>query len=288
MRWSKTQLFLAVAVVLGTLAAGVGYLTLSSMATQAAARSGTSLTPVVVAATDVTFGTRLDPNMLRVVRYPKESVPDGAYASVDSVAGQVTKVFLSGREPVTSAKLSARGGGLSMLIRPNLRATSIEVDAVSGVSGFVLPGDRVDVLMTVSRPGPTLDAVTRTLLQNVEVLAAGQKTEQNSKKPVSVQAVTVLVDPRGAEAIALARHEGELHLVLRNPEDTGMGTVEPMSMQEILGGGTKAPSHAGKGARMAERPAAPPSPAARSAEKPMVRVIREAKISEVTAPRDSE
>src|SRR5689334_20623752 len=137
------------AVVLGGAAAVLGYFTLSTMASQASRAGNRDLRPVVVTASDLTFGQKLEPTMLRVVKYPKESVPAGAFSTVDSVVGQTTKVFLGAREPVTAVKLSSRGGGLSMLVRPTMRAASVEVNQVSGVSGFVLPGDRVDVLVTV-------------------------------------------------------------------------------------------------------------------------------------------
>src|SRR5438876_1098279 len=199
--------FMIVAVLLGAAAAVVGYFGLTSLATQSTARTNANYKDVVVTATDLTFGVKLDRPMLRIARYPKDAVPEGAYATMDSVVGQTTKVFMSAREPVTAIKLSSRGGGLSMLVRPNMRAASLEVNQVSGVSGFVLPGDRVDVLVTVDPRNPNEDAVTRTVLQNTEVLAAGQKTEQQDNKPITVQAVTILVMPDGAETLALAEHE---------------------------------------------------------------------------------
>src|SRR5262245_32776694 len=135
------------------------------MANQGNAQQNANYRNVVVTVADLTYGVKLDKEMLRVARYPKESVPEGAFSSMDSVVGQTTKVFMSAREPVTEIKLSSRGGGLSMLVRPRMRAASIEVYQVSGVSGFVLPGDRVDVLITAN-PRHDEDAVTRTLLQN--------------------------------------------------------------------------------------------------------------------------
>ena len=149
---SKGKSFMIVAVLLGVTAAVVGYYGLTSMASQATAQNNANYRNVVVTATDLTFGVKLDRPMLRTVRYPKESVPEGAFASLDSVVGQTTKVFMSAREPVTAIKLSSRGGGLSMLVRPNMRAASLEVNQVSGVSGFVLPGDRVDIILAVYVP----------------------------------------------------------------------------------------------------------------------------------------
>src|SRR5215813_12135237 len=224
-----------VAVVLGGAAAVVGYFGLTSLASRTTAKNNANYKDVVVTATDLTFGAKLDRAMLRIVRYPKDAVPEGAYANMDSVVGQTTKVFMSAREAITAIKLSSRGGGLSMLVKPTMRAASLEVNQVSGVSGFVLPGDRVDVLVTVDPRNINEDAITRTVLQNTEVIAAGQKTEQQDNKPITVQAVTVLVTPDGAETLALALHEGRIHLVLRNPEDQTEVTVASLSTREMLG-----------------------------------------------------
>jgi pilus assembly protein CpaB len=277
--------FMIVAVLLGAAAAVVGYFGLTSLASRSTARSNSNYRDVVVTATDLTFGVKLDRAMLRIARYPKDAVPDGAYASLDSVVGQTTKVFMGAREPVTAIKMSSRGGGLSMLVRPSMRAASLEVNQVSGVSGFVLPGDRVDVLVTVDPRNINEDAVTRTVLQNTEVLAAGQKTEQQDNKPITVQAVTLLVSPEGAETLALALHEGKIHLVLRNPEDQEENQVASLSTREMLGrvASKAAPT---PGRRVA---AAPPRAqvASRQEPKPKVRIIRSANVSETPAVTDS-
>ena len=279
-----------VAVLLGVAAAVVGYFGLSSLASQTAARSDANFRNVVVTATDLTFGVKLDRAMLRTARYPKDAVPEGAYASIDSVVSQTTKVFMGAREPVTAVKLSSRGGGLSMLVRTSMRAASLEVNYVSGVSGFVLPGDRVDVLVTVDPRNMNEDAVTRTVLQNIEVLAAGQKTEQQDNKPITVQAVTLLVDPDGAETLALALHEGKIHLVLRNPDDQEETKVASLSTQEMLGHRQVA-APAAAPTRVHRRPDMPvsaqPVAAVRPADKPKVRIIRNANVSETPAVTDS-
>src|SRR5262245_44558763 len=205
---SRSKSILALAVALGFLAALAGYAGLKATAAQVAQNNSKHFVPVVVAAADLTFGTKLDRAQLRVARYPKESVPVGAYSDIDSVVGQTSKIFLAGKEPITATKLSNRGGGLSMLVRPGLRATSLEVNQVSGVSGFVLPGDKIDVLCTVDGHGQSEQTTTRTILQNAEVLASGQKTAQQDNKPITVQAVTILVTPQGAEKVALGLEEG--------------------------------------------------------------------------------
>ena len=283
---SKGQSFIVVAIVLGAAAAVVGYFALTSLAGQAAARTNAGYQNVVVTATDLTFGVKLDRAQLRVVRYPKESVPLGAFSSVDSVAGQTTKVFMSAREPVTAIKLSSRGGGLSMLVRPSMRAASLEVNQFSGVSGFVLPGDRVDVLVTVDSRDAHEDAVTRTVLQNIEVLAAGQKTEQQDNKPITVQAVTLLVSPDGAETLALALHEGKIHLVLRNPEDQSVEDVASLSTREMLGHPQMAAARPSGPRRSYAQPVSQPVAVAHKAS-PKVRIIRSASVSETPAVADS-
>ncbi len=280
---NQGQRLIGLALLLGAAAAAVGYAGLNGVAARTAAGQQAKQRDVVVVATDLTFGTKLEPTMLRIAHFPKDAVPEGAYSTVDSVVGQTTKVFMAAREPMTAIKLSSRGGGLSMLVRPKMRAASIEVNQVSGVSGFVLPGDRVDVLSTMDSRNNTEDAVTRTLLQNVEVLAAGQKTQQQDHKPINVQAVTLLVDPQGAEVLAHAQHEGEIHLVLRNPEDGALVNVPSFSTRQMLGASPPAPS------RRAVAASAPVSrvvaPSRREPSK--IRIIRNANVTETPAVPDS-
>lgn len=278
---SKGQKFMAIAIVLGLAAATMGYYTLTSISARAAGGAPSDFREVVVTAADLTYGTKLERTMLRLARYPKDAVPAGAFSAMDSVMGQTTKVFMGAREPVTLTKLSSRGGGLSMLVRPTMRAASVEVNQVSGVSGFVLPGDRVDVLITVDPNHNGESAVTRTLLQNVEVLAAGQKTQHQDNKPISVQAVTLLVDPQGAEVLAHAQHEGEIHLVLRNPEDQTKVEVSSFSTREMMGGSARPVS------RPRVDPILIPTADARPAERPSIRIIRSAEVVETPAVADS-
>ena len=291
---SRSKAVLGAALLLGFLAALAGYAGLQAMARQVRAGASKEFVPVVVSASDLTFGTKLDKAQLRVTKYPKESVPAGAFSDIDSVAGQTTKIFLAAREPVTATKLSSRGGGLSMLVRSGLRATSLEVNQVTGVSGFVLPGDRVDVLCTVDGRGSKEEAVTRTILQNAEVLASGQRTAQQDDKPITVQAVTILVDPMGAEKLALGLHEGKLHLVLRNPQDSDTMKVASLDTREMLGGEpSKTPPPRGRGGSGAKAAApketpAPARPMAQGrAAKPTVRIIRDSKVTEIPAIRDT-
>jgi pilus assembly protein CpaB len=198
------------------------------------------MVPVVVASQDLTFGSTLKSEMMKVVTYPKASLPKGYYGITDSLIGQVTKVFLMENEPILASKLSSAGGGLSLMIQNNMRAASIQVDKVSGVSGFVLPGDRVDVIASIQkREGGKDEAVATTVLQNIEVLAAGEKTQQQGDKVIQVQSVTLLVDVSGAQTLALVSREAKLQLALRNPTDTDTTSIASVTKSEIMNGKRK-------------------------------------------------
>jgi pilus assembly protein CpaB len=219
-----------VAIISGAAASALAYYYLKRQP----AETSTASLPMVVAARDLTFGEKLESEDMRVVMYPEGSLPKGSYDAIDSLLNQVTKVFLKENEPILDSKLSSKGGGLSLLISPEMRASSIQVDKVSGVSGFILPGDKVDVIATVDNYGKARDAMANTILQNVEVLAAGEKTEQKGDKVITVQSVTLLVDPEGAQSLALASQEAKLHLALRNPADADLVEVAPISKTGIL------------------------------------------------------
>lgn len=245
---------MGLAVVLALGAAVVGYLGLNSLAAQTKRTTMGATQDVVVTANDLTFGTKLEKTMLRTVKYPRESVPVGAFSTVDSVVGQTTKVFMTTKEPVTAIKLSSLGG-LSMLVREGMRAASLEVNQVSGVSGFILPGDRVDMLVTVTQVQNPEDAYTQTVLQNLEVLAAGQTTTTKDNKPITVQAVTVLVDPKQAEMLAHATRQGQITLVLRaRGDDSTLTKLQPVKTSDLRG-----------------KQAAPPAPP-RVVVKPVIKV----------------
>jgi pilus assembly protein CpaB len=223
-------LVIFLAIVCGTAASVLAYYYLKNSPKE----KPMELVPVVVTTQDLTFGETLKPENMKISMYPVESVPSGAHQTEDSLVGQITKVFMMKNEPILNSKLSSIGGGLSLLIEKNLRAASIKVDKVSGVSGFILPGDQVDVILTVTNYGKGRDAVAKTILQKTEVLAAGEITEQKGDKVITVQAVTLLVDPSGAQALALATQEGKLHLALRNRADTELAAIKQISRSGIL------------------------------------------------------
>jgi pilus assembly protein CpaB len=272
---------MGLAVVLGLAAAVVGYFGLSAVSSQARRATMGESQDVVVTSGDVTYGVKLEKSMLRTVRYPRESVPAGAFSTVDSVAGQTTKIFMTAKEPVTAIKLSSLGGGLSMLVRPGMRAASVEVNQVSGVSGFILPGDRVDMLVTVEKVQNPEDAYTQTILQDVEVLAAGMKTTTQDNKPLAVQAVTLLVEPKEAEIMAHATRQGAITLVLRAREDNAqVSKATPVRTSDLRGKQAEAKPVrvAAPVVRVVER---------KPAEPQKVTIIRRTSKSEEALPGDS-
>lgn len=240
--------------------------------------------PVVVASRDVTFGTKLSEEQLSLVQYPKKSVPRGAYSSVDSVLNKTSRVFIVEGEAILASKLSDVGGGLSVRVRPNMRAISLEINQVTGVSGFVLPGDRVDVITTVKNAGGTNVAVTKTVLQNAEVLASGTTTEEKGKRTITTQVVTLLVDPEGAEALALGLSQGEIHLVLRNPVDHDIVEDTSTDTRKLLG--LSAPTKTTTTRRAPVRRAPPPKPKSEPNPEPTFTVIKDGNVSKQELPKE--
>jgi len=232
--WKGVGLLLLAAVV-AVAAGGIAYLYLTG--SSSAHGTHVATVPVVVAAEDLTFGTRLEAKHLRVAEFPTTAVPQGAYASPDSILKQTTKVFVVNGEPLLASKLSSIGGGLSVRIPESMRASSIDVNIVSGVSGFVLPGDRVDVLCTIENaPGqPQGVAIVKTILQNIEVVAAGVKTQTSKNEPIQVQTVTLIIDPKQAEELTLGMHEGRIQLILRNPVDSQILAMRSTDTREVFG-----------------------------------------------------
>jgi pilus assembly protein CpaB len=222
----RTIASLAFAIVLGLVAVLLVRGMLGSRPAGPAGPIGT-MTPVVVAAAPIERGTTLTPAMLKVVSYPNSAVPTGASTSVDQViaknaAPRVAIRSLAANEPVLSDKLS--GGhskaNLSGTIAPGMRAISIRSSDVAGVGGFVLPGDRVDILMTRSiGSGDSTSSVTQILAENATVLGVDQTSDLEADKPIVAKAVTVEVTPAQAQAISLGQTVGQISLSLRQIAD---------------------------------------------------------------------
>lgn len=173
---------------------------------------------VVVAALQVPFGTTVQASDLKVVNMPKEVVPPNSFNDIESVVGRVSNQVIYNGEVVLEGRVSEHMGGsaLAALLDPGMRAMSVRVDDVVGVAGFLLPGNRVDVVSTKSN-GSRNGVESKTVLRNLKVLAVDQIAGQERDGPVIVRAVTLQVTPRQSETLVQATQEGKVLLTLRNP-----------------------------------------------------------------------
>ena len=174
--------------------------------------------PVMRAALDIPYGQTVEAQHVQQVEMPVSLAPEGVATSADELIGQIAQSDVIRGETLMKAKFSAHleGNTLAALIEPNKRAITVRVNDVIGVAGFLLPGNRVDIL--ASRVINTR-AYTRTLIEDLKVLAVDQTATTNDNDPVIVRAVTLEVTPNEAETIVTARSEGPIQLSLRNPQD---------------------------------------------------------------------
>jgi len=203
---------------------------------------------VVVAARDLTVGSIVRPADVRVVRWPLHATPPGYMGTPEAVVGRGVITPVSTNEPLLDSKLADKGagGGLSVSIPEGMRAVSVKVDEVIGVAGFVAPGTRVDVLVTLAPRAGGGESITQVLLQNIPTLAAGASTQPDAQgKPQRVTVITLLVSPAQAEVLVLAANEGRIQLALRNTLDLETLTPRGVRATSLLraGLGDSAASH---------------------------------------------
>jgi pilus assembly protein CpaB len=179
-------------------------------------------TQVAVAARDLPLGTIVQQADVRMIDWRGDAVPPGYVRDAGAVVGRGLITPVKANELLLDAKLAPRGagGGLAVTIPDGLRAVSVRVDDVIGVAGFVLPGTRVDVVLTLPPKDDRKETITQIVLQSVPVLAAGQVVQQDAQgKPITVSVLTVLVAPDDGEKLILASNEGKIQLALRNSLD---------------------------------------------------------------------
>jgi pilus assembly protein CpaB len=184
--------------------------------------SGVAARQVVVAAANLPLGVRIKKADLKLVSVPEAMLPRNSFSRVEDVQERSVTGAIFQDEPVLRDRIAAPGSvaGLAPMIANGQRAVSVRVNDVIGVAGFVQPGMRVDVLMT-GRPPGTSDSATRTVLQNVVVLSAGQILQAEPKgQAINASVVTLQVTPQEAEVLILASGEGHIQLVLRSPGDS--------------------------------------------------------------------
>src|ERR1700732_1270177 len=205
---------------------------------------------VVVAQDEIQVGARVEDHNVRIARFPASGLPPGAYSKKSQVLGRGVIIPISKGEFILPSKLAPEnaGSGLPSLIPPGMRAVSVRVNEVVSVAGFVGPGTRVDILLT-GTPNGSSESQTTTVLQNVAVIASGQRLERNASGDAqNTPVITLLVSPDDAERLTLASSEGRIQLALRNPLDTRQDGVAPANAKGLYQGGT--PSAAPQSVRL--------------------------------------
>lgn len=196
---------------------------------------------VVIAGSDMSPGTALNGQILKVASWPKELIPPQAASSLKQVEGRVVNVPISSGEPLLLKKLAPEGtaAGLSGLLDDSKRAVTVRVDDVSGVAGFLHPGDRVDVLADL-KIQEIKESFSKTVLQNIVVMTTGQVWEQKGDhKPAVVNTVTLEVTPEQAEVLNLASNEGKIRLALRSRRNQAVVETSGVATSQLFNGISK-------------------------------------------------
>ncbi len=206
---------------------------------------------IVIATANIPLGSRLKAEQLRTIPWPENVKMDGVFEDPELLVSRGVIVPISANEPILESKLAPVGtAGLTAAIPEGMRAVAVKVNDVVGVAGFAVPGTRVDVVLSGSPDGNDYE-VSKTFLENVQVLSAGQDVEiDRDGKPKSVQVITLLVSPEDAQRLALGSIDGQIRLALRNPLDLKMEDPPPVSKASLY--------------KQAHAEAPPPPPAPRT------------------------
>ena len=238
------------------------------------------MTQIVVAAQGISLGARITEADLRMAPWPRAVPLQGSFQKISDVAGRGAIVSMIPNEPLLDSKLAPVGsaGGVTAAIPDGMRAVGVKVNDVIGVAGFVLPGSRVDVILSGS-PGKNGEVeMSKVILENIQVLTAGQNvTRDDNGKPQNVQVVTLLVTPDESQKLALASVDGRIQLALRNPLD--LARMNPDAVRrESLYGASSAPPATPAPKQIARRIAPPPPPPVVIAPAPAPVVVAPAKL----------
>ncbi len=254
---------LGVSLVFALVVSAIFYqLTARAGAPAAKAPESKEVKDVVVAAKPLGIGSSIKPGDVKVSKVPVDQFPKGGFSKVEEVMDRpvVSGILLD--EPVIVGRLGERGSGqgIAPIIPVGMRAVTVRVTEVVGVAGFVLPGMRVDVLVT-GRPPDSNDTITTTVLQNIVVLSAGQTYQPDAKgQAINASTVTVLVSPEQAELLTLAGNEGRIQLVLRNGSDHGIEKTNGRQLAELFGRGKVKKTRPGGDGAETDAPAPRPRP----------------------------
>jgi pilus assembly protein CpaB len=233
------QRFISVLVFAFIVAAGASLLLYRLMAARVPAKGATPTTKVILAARNLELGTLIRDPDVKVGDWSGNPPPGSVLKKEDVVGRGIIAATYEG-EPLLESRLAPKGagGGLAAMIPSGMRAVAVRVNEVVGVAGFVVPGMRVDVLISGTPPNGAagMGSLTKTMLQNIEVLSAGQDFKKDAEgKPVSVQVVNLLVTPEQAEQLSLAINQTTIQLILRNPLDTQISKTTGTALGLLYG-----------------------------------------------------
>ncbi|SDH86297.1 pilus assembly protein CpaB [Pseudomonas benzenivorans] len=224
---ARTLMLIGLSLVLGL---GAAFLANNWLSARLNASPDDNLKNVVVATLEIPFGQMVEAQHVTLVRMPKDTVPDDAFDATEKVTGKIATFAMLRGDIVRGARLAEHLGGstLASLIEKDKRAISVRVDDVVGVGGFLLPGNRVDVLATKKVGNGNSDARSETILEDLRVLAVDQTASTDKTQPVVVRAVTLEMTSEEAEILVKAQTEGNLQLALRNPLDNQKKPMPPV------------------------------------------------------------
>lgn len=233
--FQKMKVIVPLAVIISSIATFAIYQYIKNVR-ESANKPKIAITQIVVANSDLEMGWKLRESDLKVSQWPENIIPPNSFSDLAQLTDRVIKINIYKGEPILDSKLAPLGseGGFSSIIPQGYRALTVNVDSYTGVSGFILPNARVDVLVTVPSTSRREYSKTKIILEDIKVLAVDQTYERKGDDPVIVQNVTLLVKPEDAEKLALACSEGKLQLSLRNTTDRTVQPTAGVRLQELI------------------------------------------------------
>jgi len=228
-------------VIAAALAGGITYIFYKRLSANSQQKRSTQ---IVVAVNDLPQGTTLSPKDVTLADWYSDTIPGGAFNKTEGVVGRPLLYPVSAREPILQKTLGVEGSGIGLTgkIPEGMRAVAVRSNEIVGVAGFLYPGSHVDLLMTFTPPGANMP-MTETVLQNVEVLTAGQTIEPDPQgKPQTVNVVTLLLTPQNSQKLQLASSQGNIQFVLRSGVDQkSIAELRPTRLDELVVGSKPAP-----------------------------------------------
>lgn len=235
----STPMIMLIAALL--IAGSTSFMIYRTLQKKSVAKEKADIQTITVSSFDMKWGTVITKDIIKTRPYLKTSLPAGYITDPSTAVGRVVIYPIQANEPITESRLApanVKSGGLAAVVAPNKRAMGVKVDKVVGISGFIHPGNKVDVLVSLPKSDKVSVPITKIVLENVSVLAVGVDVEQaadKKEKAAPVDVITLEVTPEEGERLALAAVEGKLQLALRNYSDAGDVKTAGTTISKLLG-----------------------------------------------------